>query len=544
MRTIGAEEQQIIEAEAVQAGIPTLLLMEQAARAVADLTLKLLSSGDYLSVSILCGAGNNGGDGYAAARLLLDCVPDLRLYESASAADNQGDARLNRQACLKLGMIPHPLQEFTPRPGLIIDAVFGSGFKADRPVDPEFRSLAMAVNTARTHYHACVLSVDLPSGIEASSGRASESVITADETLTFILPKIGLVSYPGRKFAGRVTVSNLGLPASFLEKTWIDKNLHSPSALTESDVRSWKPERAPDRHKGSFGRLAILAGSPGLAGAAILSGQAAIRTGTGYVYLTVPSEIYPAVLAAAPSLLTSALPNPTSEEHLRDASISARRISDTQLAFWRERMQGMDAVLVGPGLGLPDAARPDLINLVLAAIREAPRLVLDADALNLLAVPDNLETYREVLQQRMQSGLEPAILTPHPGEFARLCPEAAGLVEQDRIRSARLLAKLTNSVVVLKGAGTIMVFPADSETWINTSGNVGMAKAGSGDVLSGLLGALLAQGLPLRQAVLSAVFLHGLAADIQSKHCTYRALAPEGTLAGLPAAFRQVGWED
>jgi len=420
---------------------------------------------------------------------------------------------------------------------LIIDAVYGSGFQADRPVSAEFESLARKVNHARQEYDAYVLAVDLPSGVQAEHGQAAPVVIQADETLSFIYTKTGLISYPGRRFTGQVRVHDLDLPRSFLEQLWQKEVLHTPSALTEEDVHAWHPQRPSDSHKGTFGRLSVLAGSPGLAGAAILCGRAAEISGAGYVYLTVPAEIYAAVLGAAPSLLSAPLPQTNGNE---------TALSAEQFEFWQERMQGADAVLVGPGLGRNSTERPDMLSLIMAAIAQAPRLVLDADALNLLAEPAALEAGRSVLRKRVEKGLEPAILTPHPGEFCRLCPEMAEKITQDRIACAQTLAALTLSTVVLKGSGTVIAFPPREgwqEVWINTSGNAGMAKAGSGDVLSGLLGSLLAQHLPLREAVCSAVYLHGLAADLQAEALTERALTPEDIITGLPLAFRRVGWD-
>ena len=537
MRTIGANEQQILEKAAAEAGIPALLLMESAAHALAARALQLVEEHKFQRVIVLCGAGNNGGDGFATARLLLGRVLHLQVFEAEAAANNQGDARLNRQICLNLGIIPQPFSEFEPTDGLVIDAVYGSGFKVDRSLSTEFERLARKVNQARMEYGARVLAVDLPSGVQADHGQVAPTVIQADETLSFLYIKTGLVSYPGHKAAGQVRVHDLDLPESFLDQVWEQKGLHTPSALTAEELRAWRPQRPMDAHKGTFGRLAILAGSPGLAGAAILSGRAAEMSGAGYVSLTVPAEIYAAVLEAAPSLLSAPLP----EEPLEQGAIGT-----AQLDFWKQRFKGCDTALVGPGMGKSTPKRPDLLSLVMAAIAEAPRLVLDADGLNLLAEPETLEASRAALRARTQSGLEPAILTPHPGEFRRLCPEMAAMVEQDRIASAEALAALTASVVVLKGAGTVIAFPPEQgkqEVWINTSGNAGMAKAGSGDVLSGLLGSLLAQRLPLRVAVCAAVYLHGLAADLQAELLTERALTPEDIILSLPSAFRQVGWD-
>ncbi len=533
MKTIGAVEQRIIEDAAARIGIPTLLLMEQAARAVADRALALLPYLPCQRVTILCGGGNNGGDGYAAARMLLDHVPELRLFEVEAIARNQGDARLNREACLGLGLVPEPLDHFQPSGGVIVDALFGSGYKADRLPSAEFIDVVEKIAISRSEHAARVLAVDLPSGVESETGRVGQAVVCADETLTFVLPKTGMYSYPGRKYCGTIRVCDLGVPPSLIEQVWETEGFRTPRVVDVQEVRGWKPAVQTDSHKGSFGRAALLAGSPGMAGAAILAGRAALKAGCGYVYITVPESIYPAVLEAAPSLLTTIVPDWGK--------------SDLPEGFGQTFLEGKDAVLIGPGMGSEAQRSRALQRLLNEVIGEAKRLVLDADALNLMAGADCLANYRERLQARTAAGLEPAILTPHPGEFARLCPEGADLVLQDRIRAARMLAELTGSVIVLKGAGTVVVFPDGGdppETWINASGNVGMAKAGSGDVLSGLLAALLAQGLPLRQAVLAGVYLHGLAGDVMAQELTSRALTPEDTLAGLPAAYRQVGWED
>ncbi|MEN6556185.1 MAG: NAD(P)H-hydrate dehydratase [Anaerolineaceae bacterium] len=525
MRTIGAAEQRVIEEAAARAGVPAGVLMERAGRALAERIMSLLAERGGGPVSILCGPGNNGGDGYAAARFLTGKIPDLHLYEDDSAASAGADAQANRAACRSLGIQVLGYADFNLTSGIVLDAVYGSGFRAERNPKPDFMALSQRVQASRRQFSAYLLSADIPSGVQADNGAVGAAAFQADETLCFILPKTGVWSYPGRKFAGLISVNDLGLGQSFIDQVWEDHQFRSPSVLTESEVRAWRPERAPDSHKGSFGRLAIMSGSVGLAGAAVLCARAAQMGGAGYVDLLVPQEIYPAVLAAVPSVLSQALP----------ADANAR------LALWQAKLESCSSALVGPGLG-----KLASLDLVLAAIAGAPRLVLDADALNLLALPENLKRGRAALLERGNHGLEPAVLTPHPGEFGRLCPEYAQTVNQDRIQSAEALARMTGSVVVLKGAGTVVAFPEEDckpEIWINSSGNAGMAKAGSGDVLAGLLASFLAQKLPLREAALSAVYLHGLSADLRANELTERALTPEDTLAGLPAAFRQVGWD-
>ena len=526
MKTIGAKEQRLIEEEAASGGTSAGVLMERAGRALAERILGLQAERAGGPVSILCGPGNNGGDGFAAARCLHGKVPDLRIYEEQPSSGVWGaDAQANRAACLALGLKPHGHADFLPTSGILLDAVYGSGFRAERSPRPEFITLSQKLAASRGQFGAYLLSADIPSGVQADNGAVCEGAFQADETLCFILPKTGVYSYPGRAFSGQITVNDLGLGAEFIAQIWEKHGFRTPSVVTDSEVRAWRPIRAADSHKGSFGRLAILAGSVGLAGAVVLSTRAAEMGGVGYVDLLVPPEIYPAVLSAVPSALSQPIP----------AGKGAA------LALWREKLENCSAALVGPGLG-----KTADLALVLEAAARAPRLVLDADALNLLAAPANLERGREALRARRKRGMEPAVLTPHPGEFIRLCPEFARDVFRDRIASADALARLTGSVTVLKGAGTVIAFPGNAEAaeiWINSSGNAGMAKAGSGDVLSGLLASFLAQKLPLQSAVLSAVFLHGLSADLRALELSERALTPEDTLWGLPQAFLHSGWD-
>ena len=376
MRTIGANEQRVIEEEAALAGLTAGALMERAGRALAERILRLHAErgGPF---SILCGPGNNGGDGYAAARFLYGQIPELYLYEDKSSPESRGDdAQANRNACLQHGIEPRALADFAPEPGTILDALYGSGFRADRSPHPDFITLSRRVEVSRQQYGAYLLSADIPSGVQADNGAVSQGAFQADETLCFFLPKTGVYSYPGRKFAGQISVNDLGLSAEFITQVWEKHQFCSPSVLTASEVRAWRPARARDSHKGSYGRLAVLAGSVGLAGAAVLCGRAAEIGGVGYVDLLVPEEIYPAVLAALPSVLSQALPT--------DA--------EARLKLWREKSQICSAALVGPGLG-----KEFDLALLMDAIANAPRLVLDADALNPVSYTHlTLPTNREV----------------------------------------------------------------------------------------------------------------------------------------------------
>ncbi|NJP40868.1 NAD(P)H-hydrate dehydratase [Oscillospiraceae bacterium HV4-5-C5C] len=547
MRTLGKTEQRTLDRLVSQdSGLPALLLMEGAARAVAEYVTRVLKPASGSTIAVCCGRGNNGGDGYAAARLLLACGDyQLQVYETAAAAGNQGDAAINRQAWLQMGRLIQPLEQFKLQTGLVIDAVFGSGFTCDRPLDPVLAGWSQKLEAGRADGRYQVLAVDIPSGVEAGTGKADPHALHADVTLSFFYAKTGCYAYPGRDLAGLTVVSELGLPQSYLDRLARQAGLQAPEVITREDLVPWAPARPAESHKGSFGKCLLWAGSPGMGGAAVLALQAALRSGVGYTKALIPESLYAAALTACPS----ALIQPLSEQDGGAVDPSALQVSLKDGLSW------CDSCLAGPGLGQP--AEPDTRQARWEAMENltatAPRLVLDADALNMLAARGGAG--RELLQSRFRSGLAPAVLTPHPGEYQRLCPEGATLVRTDRLKAAKLLSDLTGAVVVLKGAGTIVAFPQASgrrqtepdlpanRLWINSSGNPAQAKAGSGDILAGLLAGLLAQPLPLWQAVLAAVFLHGSAADLAAGRQAGRAVLPGDTLDTLGLAFRSCKWQ-
>ncbi len=448
--------------EAAAAGQP---LMQRAGLAAADLACALLGERPA-PVLILAGPGNNGGDGFEAGMHLLRRDHDVRLVFAGTAAQQPADAAAARQRFLDAG--GNTLDEIPTdvRWGLIVDALFGIGLA--RPLDGRFALLVSAANTLAQRDRCALLALDCPSGLDGDTGAAPGATIRATHTITFIAEKPGLLTADGPDHAGAITLASLALDAP---------SLAAPEGRTvgTEDFHGELRPRRRNSHKGTNGSAGILGGAPGMVGAAFLAGRAALQLGAGRVYLGLADGAAPAYDPAQPELM------------LR----SAGRLLDT----------GLDALACGPGLG----TGPAQVALLERACGFDIPLLLDADALNLLAQEGNLEI-------AVASRTAPTLLTPHPAEAARLLDRDVAAVQADRIAAAGELATQFNAYVALKGCGTVLATPGGH--WaINTTGNPGMGSAGMGDVLSGLVVALLAQGWPAEAALAAGVHLHGAAAD-------------------------------
>lgn len=528
MYTMGREQQHTLDHDAAElAGIPTLLLMEHAAAAVCR-AVRAAAQTVRGPISILTGTGNNGGDGYALARQLRSVGYDVRIYETAApeAFPEVGDSAINRRAAFGLNIPVCPASLYSAGPGVVVDCVYGTGFRAGRPLQAGLKALFAEVETARLNDGAQVVAVDVPSGVDGDSGLVEDGALRATRTVTFVYPKPGLLSYPGRAYAGEISVETLGIPDDFIQRVYRGLADPGPMAIDGADIRAFRPVRPADGHKGTFGRALLAAGSPGYAGAGILAVRGCLASGAGLVTWMVPDALYAAVAASCPPAVIQPYP---------------ADIQDSMNA-WIRRLSEQQAVLIGSGCGV----NPVAVALTGLAIRHARRLVLDADALTVLAGDSNLTAE---LKARPLRNLEPAVLTPHPGEFLRLEPDAADFPE-GRLTAAEQLAARLNAVVVLKGAGTVAALPktpgqpgCERALWINTTGNDGMGKGGAGDVLAGLLTGLLAQRLPLRDAVCSAVYLHGLAGDLLRRKTGAQAMRMDQLPNMLGAAFAETGWE-
>ncbi len=474
-------------------GIPGVVLMENAGRSTVDIIQAHHGPLNGKKFVVVTGPGNNGGDGLVIARYLhqLGAVP--KVFMLVPAAKMTGDAAVNLSIVEKL---PIELQQVTDdlnelktalrESELVIDAIFGTGLR--REVSGRFAAVIRLINDSKRP----VTAVDIPSGLNSDSGQVMGTGVKAALTVTYGLAKPGQVIYPGADLVGRLEVVDIGIPPEVVEGAGINLEL-----LRQPEVSALLGERPADSHKGSFGHLLVLAGSRGKTGAAILCAQGALRTGPGLVTMGSPqalNTIYETRLAEAMTFSLSGDDFLTMDDY--PAIIQA--------------LSGKQAVVLGPGLG-QDAATRDLVVKLYNEL-ETPMLI-DADGLNCLK--DDL---------RPRSGEPWRVLTPHPGEMARLTGMSSRDLQTKRLETALSFARRQGVILVLKGAATIIAHPQGMAA-INSSGNPGMAAGGMGDVLSGIIGGLLAQGLSAWDAARLGVYIHGRAADRLAQQ------APAGFLA-------------
>jgi NAD(P)H-hydrate epimerase len=490
-------------------GIPGIVLMEAAGRAVADAVGRMpVRSGSR--VLVLCGPGNNGGDGFVAARLLADRGHDVTVALLGPADALRGDAAT---AWRPLAAFPVRRVEVTgafpddlvsaPPPDLVIDAIFGTGLA--RPVEGLFADAIAAVNALPCPR----LAVDLPSGVDSDRGRILGLALQADRTVTFGMAKPGHYVHPGAGCCGAVEIAEIGIPLAMREAAG------GMLLLDDAVVRDAFPTRDVDANKGRFGHVLVVGGLRGKTGAGVLAATAAMRAGAGLVTLATDVESADLLEGRCPDLMLERAARVGSDHVSVDADVLAS-------AMARKR-----ALIVGPGLSTV-AGCDALLDAVLA--NGAPA-VLDADALNLLAT-----------RPREARRLGPdRVLTPHPGEAARWLDTTVEAVQQDRLAALEALVRMSAAAVVLKGAGTLVGAP-DGRAAVCAAGSPSLATAGTGDVLAGLIGALLARGIPPFDAACAAVQLHARAGETGATRFTEHgmtasdlvALIPE-TLAGLVA---------
>jgi NAD(P)H-hydrate epimerase len=488
-------------------GVPGALLMELAGAAVAREALRLSAPG--ASIWIACGAGNNGGDGLVAARLLHLRGAPVRLWPVGEPSAWRGDAAANwkRAQAAEVKLAPG---RGRPEPGsVIVDAIFGTGLSRA----PE-GAAAAAIRRLREARPACrVLAVDLPSGLDADSGQAPGDAVAADVTVCLGLPKLGLALEPGRSLAGRILVARIGIADEA-------PGVAPRAALwTRAEAARRRPGRPPAGHKGSFGHVLVIAGSQGKTGAAALAALGAARAGAGLVTIACPESTQPVLAAAQSEFMTAPVPE------LPTHAFGSEAVKPVlELAAARH------VAALGPGVGRADATR----GFVRQVARElACPLVLDADGL--IAFADS--------PGELRARSAPSVLTPHPGEAALLLGSTPAEVNRDRPAAARRLAAETGALVVLKGAASVIAEPAGA-LLVNPTGGPALATGGTGDVLTGVIAGLLAQGLAAREAAALGVYVHGLAADLLAAR-----RGPAGVLAGevaglLPDALRTLGAGD
>ena len=490
-------------------GVPSTLLMERAAEGLLHTCLDLLGDPAGKRAAVFCGAGNNGGDGVAVARLLLCRGVTVRAFLVGRREKMTPDcAEMER----RLGEYGGVLEDFDPASAdqgrfayeadLCVDAIFGIGLNS--PIRGIAASAIQWMNDARGQ----IVAADIPSGVETDTGRILGYAVRATATVTFTAPKLGHLVGDGALCTGKLVVHSIGIPADLIAAQRYDATV-----IDAELVRTWLPLRPADGHKGTFGKCYLLCGSTGYTGAPILASRAAVRSGTGLVFLGVPESIY--TIAAVKSDEAMPAPLPCDE---------TGRLEAAALEPILDRMAGMDAALIGPGLGRSPGVEHNVIHIMSTV--NYP-LVVDADGINAL------EAHMDVLDSRRDC---PTILTPHDGEFARL---GGDLSDGDRAAAARRFAGEHGCLLVLKGHRTIIALP-DGEIFVNTTGNSGMAKGGSGDVLSGILVSLLAQGMHPVKAAVCAVWIHGRAGDLCAREKGERGMTPTDMIGMLPQVFKEL----
>ena len=464
-------------------GHPSVLLMEHAAQAVTDALARMTQPGAI--VTFVCGGGNNGGDGFAAARLWLARGGRAQVVTLQEIQALSGDALLNAQLLTGLGAQiltgVDALLDLESPGAAVVDAIFGTGLTRDVRGD-----YALAVDWINKS-GVPVLAVDMPTGIDGATGEVRGCAVRATETVTFHRPKYGHFFFPGRAYTGKLTVADIGIFPG-----WDDAD--GAQVLSDADAEAMLGPRAQDVHKGSFGRVLIAAGSRGMAGAASLCALGCVRSGAGLTRVACPES----VLEIVQTLCPCATASPMEEE---EGAFSA----DAGAALLR-LAQESDVLAIGPGL----STRPGVWEAISALLSGNRKKVLDADALNLLARRPDAHVGTNT------------VMTPHPGEAARLLGVSIAEVTASPLQSAQELAQRTRATVVLNAA-TSVITDAEQST-LNLTGCAGMAKGGSGDVLTGVIAALLAQGLAPYDAARLGAFVHGRAGERAQKACGERAM--------------------
>ncbi len=482
-------------------GIPSEVLMERAALCCADAAYELAGP---CVCWIACGSGNNGADGIAMGRILSERGYQVTLILAGNEDHATDEYRLQKLIAqnLHISMVPLPdLPEGNPQ--LIVDALFGVGLSRD--VGEPYKGLLEFLSRKDKAFK---LSVDLPSGISADTGAVMGSAFKADVTVTFGCLKNGLILYPGRSYAGKVTVADIGLPSSSFKEAGYD------ACVLEREDLSNLPDRPADANKGTFGKVLVIAGSEGMSGAAYLSALGAYSAGAGLVKI-LTSQSNRVILQ---TLLPEAIVSPYDPDQMEDPAEMDSLIQSA--CDWA------DTIVMGPGMGTAPYVRV-LMEVVLE--HAYVPMVIDADALNAIALNPYLLRY---LTENM-------VLTPHVGEMSRLTGLGVQEIKDSPIRAARSYSSRTGAVCVLKDAATVIA-DKDGNTFINTSGCNAMAKGGSGDVLSGVIGALLAQGMEETYAAAYGVYIHGLAGEEAAREKGERGVLAHDIAGHILAGLKEV----
>jgi len=495
--------------------IPELILMENAGRSVYEQVLEIIdaSQNEIANVLAICGKGNNGADGFVAARHLIENgIPTtvISLYRkdclSASALINH-DILENFTEIIYIDELEQEdlIQKISDS-SVIIDAILGTGLNS--AIKGNIKGV---INSINEYSEGIIISVDIPSGINADTGEVLGTAVVADYTVTFHALKMGLALYPGAEHAGEVIIVPIGIPDFITE----DKS-YNAYLISAHYVNISLPLREEDSHKGVFGKVFTVAGCLGMTGAAYMSALACLKTGAGYSVLATPESAVPVISSMAPEIVCVSLEE-TKEKF----------ISELSLTKVLDKSRNADVFLIGPGISTADSTVKFVSEFVRNLADRGEKLIVDADAINCLSMLPQV-----ILPVN-------SVITPHAKELSRLMKISVEEILRDRIKAAKDAAKKFNTIVVLKGAKTIIAEP-DGNIYINNTGNSGLATAGSGDVLSGMIAGFAAQGVDLKTAAIIAVYLHGLAGDIATEKLTEYSLTASDLLKYIPKAIKKV----
>jgi hydroxyethylthiazole kinase-like uncharacterized protein yjeF len=515
MKIVTAEQMMRIDRECADNGLPTNVLMENAGRVVGVEVTRIL--GDYYSkkIIILAGPGNNGGDGLVAARYLWDSGLEVRLYLFGKKRIDDPNLEMIHDrniSCTEVSADDNldGLDTDLRDADAVLDALFGTG--NNRPLEGIFRQALSKVSKAfEENPHLHIFAVDIPSGMNANTGTVDDICLYADDTITLGYPKVGMYNHPGSERCGRITVVDIGIPSQMAEDIGLELN-------TAEKVKILLPRRPISANKGTFGRVLVIAGSVNYIGAAYLACMGAMRVGAGLVTLAIPASLQPVL--ASKLVETTYLPLPEVDSQV-NSIISAKLLKD--------EIPKYDALLVGCGLGQSEQTADLVKRLFIDNETELPPVILDADALNILA--SEPEWWRHIKGS--------AILTPHPGEMSRLTGMKVDEIQQDRLNVAEKAAEKWNQTVVLKGAYSVIASP-DKPSVINPAANPGMASAGTGDVLSGVIAGVLVQNMSPADAASCGVYVHGEAGEYVRKKLGDTGMIASDLLPELPGVIKKI----
>ncbi len=513
MKVATAEQMQELDRKAIETyRIPGILLMENAGREATDVICTSFPDLRNKKVAIVAGKGNNGGDGFVIARHLMNRGIPVKVILLTDPKSLRGDAEINHYIFqrMKGEVLPAPsakeyqkMKRDIERADLLVDAIFGTGLDAE--VRGYYREVIDHLNALRKP----IIAVDIPSGLNANTGKPLGTAIRASLTITFGLPKLGLLLSPKTEYVGELKIVDIGIPKSLVEEEKIQTHLLE----REEIFRFLSLSRRPDTHKGDYGHLLVISGSVGKTGAAAMVCEAALRMGAGLVTLAIPKSLNPIMEMKLTEVMTEPLPETPKQTLSLKAFQPILRLCENKRA-----------VVIGPGLGTFKETQSLILKLIKAI--DLP-MVIDADGLNALATqPKTLPVPNRSI-----------VLTPHPGEMARLIHSTAKEVQDNRIGVAKEFSQSTHAYVILKGYRSLIVTPK-GEVYINPTGNAGMATGGTGDVLSGMIGGLLSQGFDLLSCLKASVYLHGLAGDEVAKELGEKSLIATDLIRKMPALLQ------